>query len=150
MIRFSAAFLFVIPTVVTILYSCSTDVVDEKPLEEEMGDKLTFLKPEEAKTENTFLFRSEEDEQGVIEYMRCTESPDGKHAWVYFSSKNKTEIKLGSREQAGFEVVYFFGKPKELYWIYGSECGFTLSDETREKSQWYGQTEPKCSEDMFE
>lgn len=141
--------LFSASLVVGIFTSCSSAEVEEVIVEKGGGVSFPTEELEDENAEKTYLFKSDDDED-VVEYMRCTKSPDGSNSWVYFTSKNEKEVKLGSREEAGFEVVYFYGKPKELYWIYGSECGFTLSDETRKKSQWYGQTEPRCSEDMFE
>lgn len=147
--RAFSVLLFIAPVIIGMLGSCSSDVPDEVQTEEKSGDESAMEEPEDSNAEKTYLFKSD-DEEGVVEYMRCTQLPDGSQSWVYFTSKNEKEIELGSREQAGFEVVYFQGKPKELYWIYGSECGFTLSDETRRKSQWYGQVTPKCADDMFE
>lgn len=148
--RSRAVVLLSVSLVVATLTSCSgDDEVKEVVVEKGGGVSYPAEEPEDENAEKSYLFKSD-DEEGVVEYMRCTASPEGKQEWVYFTSKNEKEIKLGSREQAGFEVVYFQGKPKELYWIYGSECGFTLSDETRKKSQWYGQVTPKCADDMFE
>lgn len=129
--------------------ACSTEVVnDDRESSNDTETDITSNKADGEPINKEYLFES--DEEGVKEFMRCTENPDGGHEWVYFSANNEKEVKLGVREQAGFEVVYFYGKPKELYWIYGSECGFTLSDDTRKTSQWYKQVTPRCADDMFE
>lgn len=130
------------------LTSCSSDEVIDSPSLEKEIESEAVVDPKAVSEDKTYHFKS--DGEGVVEYMRCTIMPDGTHRWVYYTSKNDKHIELGAREQAGFEVVYFKGKPKELYWIYGSECGFTLSDDTRKASQWYGQVTPRCADDMFE
>ena len=138
---------------VLFLSACSPDVVnDDVEPTDDTGTEITpnkadAVEPTEGSEDITYHFKS--DGEGVVEYMRCTVMPDGSHAWIYYTLKNEKHIELGTREEAGFEVVYFLGKPKELYWIYGSECGFTLSDDTRKTSQWYGQVTPRCADDMF-
>ena len=118
---------------------------------ESSNDTSTEITPNKADTDpvdTEYLFES--DAEGVKEFMRCTKKVDGTHEWVYFSAKNTKEVKLGVRKEAGFEVVYFQAKPKELYWVYVAECGFNLSDEARKTSQWYGQVKPRCADNMFE
>ena len=128
------------------LSSCSSDEVTDSP----SLDKETSVEegqPEKKKKDIMYLYKSEDE--GVIEYMRSTIKPDGTQFWTYFTEKNKNEVKLGTTEKLGFEAVYFLGKPKELYVIGGSECGFSLTDETRNTSQWYGQYLPSCPDNMY-
>ncbi|PHR20422.1 MAG: hypothetical protein COA38_19445 [Fluviicola sp.] len=129
--------------------SCSTEVDrSEEETPKDSSVDVTSNKADVEPVEKEYLFES--DEEGVKEFMRCTVKLDGSHEWVYFTARDEQAMNLGSTEKAGFEVVYFYGKPKERYWIYGSECGFTLSDDTRKTSQWYGQVTPRCADDMFE
>ncbi len=140
--------IFFIVVCFALFASCSAEVVNDDTT---TADVNTEIAPNEADIEpvdKEYLFES--DDEGVKEFMRSTQTPDGKSSWVYFTAKNPKEIKLGSRMQAGFEVVYFLTKPKELYWIYGAECGFTLSDDSKRTSQWYAQVKPRCADDMFE
>ena len=134
-----------------IVSSCSTEVVNDDvestDVKKEIESEVDVVESEEVSEDKVYHFKSDGDD--VVEYMKCTIMADGSHSWVYYTSKNKKEITLGVGKQAGFEVVYFQGKPKELYWIYGSECGFTLSDDTRKTAQWYGQVTPRCADDMF-
>ena len=140
------AFFFV--ALIAFVTSCSTEASGEnKTLEHELSTDDESNIEENSNQLKTYLFKSEDE--GVKEFMRCMVNEDGGHEWVYFTEKNEKEVKLGTRKEAGFEVVYFLAKPKEGYWVYGSECGFTLSDDTRKTSQWYAQMQPRCADDMF-
>lgn len=128
--------------------SCSTEVVKDTNDEiTEDSSNIHANEADEIKQDKTYLFES--TEEGVKEFLRCTQKADGSKQWVYSTVKKPKEIKLGSREEAGFEVIYFFSNPDELYWVYGAECGFTLSNDTKRTSQWYAQVQPQCSEDPF-
>lgn len=134
---------------VVFFVACSTDVVnDAADPNDHPSLEISENENDAEPVDKVYLFES--DDEGVKEFMQCTKKIDGASEWVYFTAKNEKEVKLGSREAAGFEVVYFLAKPKELYWIYGSECVFTLSDEVKKTSQWYRQVKPRCADDMFE
>lgn len=140
--------LYPIALVLFLFSSCSTEVVSEKDDQEQEGSvEIQANEAEEVKEDKVFLFES--TDEGVKEFMRCTELPNGKKQWVYSTVKNPREVKLGSRVEAGFEVVYFYSNPEELYWVYGSECGFTLSNDTKRTSQWYSQVQPNCADEPF-
>lgn len=140
-------FYFIFLTV--FMSSCSTEVdKNEEETSKDSPADVASNKTDAEPVEKEYLFES--DEEGVKEFMRCTVKIDGSHEWVYFTARDEQAMNLGSTEKAGFEVVYFKSKPKEIYWIYGSECGFTLSDDTRKTSQWYAQVAPRCANDMFE
>lgn len=130
------------------LGSCSTEVVSEKDADNpEDSVEIRENKADEVKEDQVFLFES--TDEGVKEFLRCTKRPDGTSQWVYSTVKNPKEVKLGTRVEAGFEVIYFLTSPDELYWVYGAECGFTLSNDTKRTSQWYSQVQPNCADEPF-
>jgi len=134
---------------VVFMISCSTegDKIEQEISKSSRADLASDNADSEPRKKE-YLFES--DEEGVKEFMRCTVKLDGSHEWVYFTARDQQKMDLGSTQKAGFEVVCFESRPTEIYWIYGSECGFTLSDDTRKTSQWYGQVTPRCADDMFE
>lgn len=115
--------------------------VDDSPEETEV-EMSEEVSEEPSNIPSTFLFKS--TDLGTGEFLKLVESENGERTWFYYSEKRPEEVKLGRKIEKGFENLYFTSTPKVLYTIGGSECGFHLSDNSKETSQWYEQIEPEC------
>ena len=128
-----------------LMFACSSEPenvpVDDSAVERESE---AVEEVEEISAEpSTFLFKS--DDLGTGEFLKLVEGSNGERTWYYYSEKRPEEVKLGRKIEKGFENIYFTSSPKVMYTIGGSECGFHLSDNVKESSQWYEQIEPVCT-----
>lgn len=128
-----------------LFFSCKSEVRDDSknpPVDETAVESEEETVEEEVSKDKEYVFLSKDME--VDEYLKLIEKEDGVREWYYWSAKNTKEVRLGSKKVDGFENIYFFSKPDELYEIGGSECGFSLLQD-KEILQWYGQIEPECT-----